>query len=56
MQYPDIENLVTTDLAVLEQIVKAVMRLAPAIHLQPIVDYLKETLPLELDTWDIWTL
>jgi len=49
VQYPDIENLVTTDLAVLEQIVKAVARLAPAIQLQPIVDYLKETLPLELD-------
>ena len=49
VQYPDIENLVATDLAVLEQIVKAVARLAPAIQLQPIVDYLKETLPLELD-------
>ena len=49
VQYPDIENLVTTDLAVLEHIVKAVARLAPAIQLQPIVDYLKETLPLELD-------
>src|SRR6266536_3496950 len=33
VQYPDIENLVATDLAVLEQI----------------VDYLQETLPLELD-------
>ena len=49
VQYPDIENLVTTDLAVLEQIVKAVARLAPTIQLQPIVDYLRETLPLELD-------
>ena len=49
VQYPDIENLVATDLAVLEQIVKAIARLAPAIQLQPIVDYLKETLPLELD-------
>ena len=49
VQYPDIENLVTTDLAVLEQIVKAVARLSPTIQLQPIVDYLKETLPLELD-------
>ena len=44
VQYPDIENLVATDLAVLEQIVKA-----PTIQLQPIVDYLQETLPLELD-------
>ncbi len=49
VQYPDIENLVETDLTVLEQIVKAIARLAPAIQLQPIVDYLKETLPLELD-------
>ncbi len=49
VQYPDIENLVTTDLAVLEQIVKAIAHLAPAIQLQPIVEYLKETLPLELD-------
>ncbi len=49
VQYPDITNLVATDLAVLEQIVKAIARLAPAIQLQPIVDYLQETLPLELD-------
>jgi predicted unusual protein kinase regulating ubiquinone biosynthesis (AarF/ABC1/UbiB family) len=49
VQYPDIENLVATDLSVLEQIVKAVAWLAPSIQLQPIVDYLKETLPLELD-------
>jgi predicted unusual protein kinase regulating ubiquinone biosynthesis (AarF/ABC1/UbiB family) len=49
VQYPDITELVATDLAVLEQIVKAIGRLAPAIQLQPIVDYLKETLPLELD-------
>jgi predicted unusual protein kinase regulating ubiquinone biosynthesis (AarF/ABC1/UbiB family) len=49
VQYPDIQNLVATDLAVLEQIVKAINRLAPTIQLQPIVDYLQETLPLELD-------
>ena len=49
VQYPDIENLVATDLAVLEQVVKAIARLAPSIQLQPIIDYLKETLPLELD-------
>lgn len=49
VQYPDIENLVATDLAVLEQIVKAIAKLSPSIQLQPIVDYLKETLPLELD-------
>jgi predicted unusual protein kinase regulating ubiquinone biosynthesis (AarF/ABC1/UbiB family) len=49
VQYPDIENLVATDLAVLEQVVKAIARLAPAIQLQPLIDYLQETLPLELD-------
>ncbi len=49
VQYPDIENLVETDLAVLEQVVKAIARLAPAIGLQPIIQYLQETLPLELD-------
>ncbi len=49
VQYPDITNLVATDLAVLEQIVKAINRLAPTIQLQPIVEYLQETLPLELD-------
>jgi len=49
VQYPDIENLVATDLAVLEQTVKAITRLTPTIQLQPIVDYLQETLPLELD-------
>src|SRR5690349_6816210 len=47
VQYPDIENLVATDLAVLEQLVKAIARLAPTIQLQSIVDYLQETLPLE---------
>ena len=49
VQYPDVSDLIATDLAVLEQIVKAIARLAPSIQLQPIIDYLKETLPLELD-------
>ena len=49
VQYPDVETLVATDLTVLEQIVKVVARLAPSIDLRPILDYLKETLPLELD-------
>ena len=49
VQYADIENLVATDLTALEQIVKAITRLASSIQLQPIVDYLQETLPLELD-------
>ena len=49
VQYPDVETLVATDLTVLERIVKVVARLAPSIDLRPILDYLKETLPLELD-------
>ncbi len=49
VQYPDVETLVATDLAVLEQIIKVVARLAPSINLRPILDYLRETLPLELD-------
>jgi ubiquinone biosynthesis protein len=49
VQHPDIETLVGTDLDVLEQVVKAIARLEPSVQLQPIVEYLKETLPLELD-------
>ena len=49
VQYPDVETLVAADLTVLERIVKVVARLAPSIDLRPILDYLKETLPLELD-------
>ena len=49
VQYPDVETLVASDLTVLEQIVKVIARLAPSIELRPILDYLKETLPLELD-------
>ena len=49
IQYPDITSLVATDMAVMEKAVAAIARLAPAIQLQPIFDYLKETLPMELD-------
>ena len=49
VQYPGIENIIDTDLTVLQQIVALVARLYPTIQLQPILDYLKETLPLELD-------
>jgi ubiquinone biosynthesis protein len=49
VQYADVESLVATDLAVLEQIVKVVAKLAPSIDLRPILHYLTETLPLELD-------
>ncbi len=49
VQYPEIQDLVATDLAALDRLVKAVARLAPTIQLQPIVEYLRATLPLELD-------
>lgn len=49
VQYSEIAGVIETDLAVLRRIVKLVARLFPAVQLQPILDYLKETLPLELD-------
>ena len=49
VQYPGIEDIIDTDLTVLQRIVALVARLYPTIQLQPILDYLKETLPLELD-------
>ncbi len=49
IQYPEIANLVTVDLSVLETVAAAIARLTPSIQLQPIVDYLKGTLPMELD-------
>jgi len=49
VQYPGIEGIIDTDLTVLQRVVALVLRLYPTIQLQPILDYLKETLPLELD-------
>ncbi len=49
IQYPEIASLVATDLMVMEIIVASIARIAPSFQLQPIVDYLKGTLPLELD-------
>ncbi len=49
IQYPEVANLVTVDLSVLETVAAAIARLTPSIQLQPIVDYLKGTLPMELD-------
>lgn len=49
VQYPGIEDIIATDLSILQRIVVLVARLFPNIHLQPILDYLKETLPLEVD-------
>jgi len=49
VQYPGIAGIIATDLAALQRIVELVVHLFPTIQLQPILDYLKETLPLELD-------
>lgn len=49
VQYPGISALVEADLYALEEIFDAVARLEPQIRLQPIADYLRWTMPLELD-------
>jgi len=49
VQYPGIGDLIEADLAALEAIFGVVARLEPGVRLQPIVDYLRWTLPLELD-------
>ena len=49
VQYPEIADIITTDLTVMARVIKEIARIAPAIQLQPILDYLKETLPQELD-------
>lgn len=49
VQYPDIADIMATDLKVLQYIVRGVAEFVPGVQLQPIVDHLRETLPLELD-------
>lgn len=49
VQYPDMQSLVDTDLSALHSIFATVARVEPAVQLQPIVDHLRATLPLELD-------
>ena len=49
VQYPGVADVVAADLAALGQIVATIGRVEPAVRLQPIVDYLRATLPLELD-------
>jgi ubiquinone biosynthesis protein len=49
VQYPDIRDLVEADLGALSGIVRALTRLEPELRLQPILDHLRATLPLELD-------
>ena len=49
VQYPGIARLIEADLSALEGIFKAISRLEPSVNLQPILDYLRWTLPMELD-------
>lgn len=49
IQYPDIAKLVATDMTVMERVFSAIANLVQTIRLQPILDFLKGTLPLELD-------
>lgn len=49
VQYPGVAGLIEADLGALEAIFGAVASLEPAVRLQPIADYLRWTLPLELD-------
>lgn len=49
VQYPGIAGLIEADLAALEAIFETIGRLEPSVRLGPIADYLRWTLPLELD-------
>ena len=49
VQYPGIKSLVEADLTALESIFGAISRLEPSVRLQPILGYLRWTLPMELD-------
>ena len=49
VQYPGIASLIVADLSALEGIFKAISHLEPSVNLQPILDYLRWTLPMELD-------
>jgi predicted unusual protein kinase regulating ubiquinone biosynthesis (AarF/ABC1/UbiB family) len=49
IQYPEIADLVDVDLRLLDYAFTAIGRVTPSIQLMPVLDYLKETLPLELD-------
>ncbi|QIN77307.1 hypothetical protein GBA65_00915 [Rubrobacter marinus] len=49
VQYPGISELVEADLGALETVFSGLNALEPDVQLQPIVDYLRWTLPMELD-------
>ena len=49
VQYPGISELVEADLGALEAVFSGLNALEPDVRLQPIADYLRWTLPMELD-------
>ncbi len=49
IQYPGIKEVIASDLTILQTIVSGVRQIAHGVQLQPILDHLAETLPLELD-------
>jgi predicted unusual protein kinase regulating ubiquinone biosynthesis (AarF/ABC1/UbiB family) len=49
VQYPGIAGLIEADLAALQGIFEGISRLEPSVNLRPILDYLRWTLPMELD-------
>ena len=48
-QYPEVEGMIESDLSALERTFATLSRIEPQVNLQPIADYLRWTLPLELD-------
>jgi ubiquinone biosynthesis protein len=49
VQYPEIQSLVSTDLVALRGLVTTIELLEPGLRLEPVLEHLEETLPLELD-------
>ncbi|MGF1470679.1 MAG: ABC1 kinase family protein [Rubrobacteraceae bacterium] len=49
VQYPRVANLIEADLSALERTFATLSSVEPGIRLRPITDYLRWTLPLELD-------
>jgi predicted unusual protein kinase regulating ubiquinone biosynthesis (AarF/ABC1/UbiB family) len=49
VRYPEVQRLVEADLKALGTVARSVESLEPSVRLEPIVNYLRRTLPLELD-------
>jgi predicted unusual protein kinase regulating ubiquinone biosynthesis (AarF/ABC1/UbiB family) len=49
VQYADIQSIIAIDRAILQKMATEMAHFAPDVQLQPVLDYLQETLPLELD-------